>query len=293
MYRTRLKENKAVSAADFNAAQDRTLVNAALAWVQQAAASPSGSVPTGPSIELFRYTTCPFCGKAKAFLDYYRIPHELVEVEPMFKNQLAPCAYKKLPVLRLGGVGGAFLVDSDEIVDTLAEKVGIGAQLRDPDVVKWRRWARESLVRHVTLNVNRSLSEAWLGYEYIDGFDTIPLANKIFLKVVGAPVMYMVARLKTRPTLIKAGELQEGQDERAVLRAQMNSYIDDVGISERRPFHGGAKPDLADLDVYGVLQSVRGHEVYNDLLGSTKVAPWLDQMDKELGKEAYAPRSRP
>merc|ERR1719498_1912136 len=123
--------------------------------------------------------------------------------------------------------------------------------------------------------------EAWRGYEYIDAFDTIPLANKVFLKVVGAPVMYLVAKYKTRPTLIKAGELSEGEDVRSVFHRQVERYVTDSNLSEKKPFHGGTKPDLADLEVYGVLQSVRGHKVYDDLFLSTSVAPWLSRMDWE------------
>jgi len=37
---------------------------------------------------LYRYTTCPFCGKVKAFLDYYGIPYSIVEVEPMLKHEV-------------------------------------------------------------------------------------------------------------------------------------------------------------------------------------------------------------
>eukprot|EP00913_Durusdinium_trenchii_P008059 g7558.t1 len=111
--------------------------------------------------KLFRYTTCPYCGKAKAFLDYFRVPYEAVEVEPMFKSQLAPSDYKKLPQLRFGGEGGVWLVDSDQIVNSLAPLLGIEKQLRDPQVERWRNWARESLVRHVTLNINRIHWSTW------------------------------------------------------------------------------------------------------------------------------------
>ncbi|CAL1174301.1 unnamed protein product [Cladocopium goreaui] len=207
-------------------------------------------------IELFRYTTCPYCGKAKAFLDYFRVPYEAIEVEPMFKSQLVPSEYKKLPQLRFGGEGGVWLVDSDHIVNTLAPLLGLEKQLTDPEVERWRNWARESLVRHVTLNINRTLLSAWEGYRYIDSFDTIPLANKLFLKVVGAPVMYMVATKKTYPTLVKAGELKDSDDWRSVFHQQVNHFVDEALKTQQ--FHGGRRPDLADLDVYGVLQSIRG-----------------------------------
>jgi len=296
MYYQRLSQNKAVTGAEWNALQDKEQMKLAMSWVQQASAASrsaaTGSataVVAGPVLELYRYTTCPYCGKVKAFLDYYGIPHKTVEVEPMFKSQLGESKYKKLPQLRFGGEGGAYLVDSDLVVDTLAELVGSGAQLRDAKVQRWRAWCRDSLVRHVTLNINTSLVEAWRGYAYIDAFDTIPMVNKIFLKVVGAPVMFLVAKYKTRPTLVKAGELAEGDDVREVFHRQVNHYVSEAGISDKKPFHGGARPDLADLEVYGVLQSVRFHKVYDDLLHSTNVAPWLTRMDSELGKKAYAP----
>mmetsp|Transcript_6163 Transcript_6163/g.14064 ORF Transcript_6163/g.14064 Transcript_6163/m.14064 type:complete len:307 (-) Transcript_6163:88-1008(-) len=275
MYKQRLKDNKAVSAEDFNAAQDQAKVSMAL----RAAASREAA-----GLQLYRYTTCPYCGKVKAFLDYFRIPHEAVEVEPMFKSQLARSEYKKLPQLQFGADSGAWLVDSDCIVDTMAKSLGLEAQLRDPEVQKWRSWARDSLVRHVTLNINRSLSSAWQGYSYIDAFDTIPLVNKLFLKVVGAPVMYMVATKKTFPTLVKAGELKDNDDWRTVFHAQVDRFVDEVPLTSKRPFHGGQKPDLADLDVYGVLQSIRGHDVYRDMLENTKIRDWIHRMDAATGK---------
>merc|ERR1719487_2485447 len=115
MYKKRLSQNKAVTAVESNAAQDQEKLQAGLAWLRQSAESrkAGGSVATsGPGLELFRFTTCPYCGKVKAFLDYYGVPHELVEVDPMFKTQLGESEYKKLPQLRFGGQGGPTLVDS-------------------------------------------------------------------------------------------------------------------------------------------------------------------------------------
>mmetsp|Transcript_8137 Transcript_8137/g.13331 ORF Transcript_8137/g.13331 Transcript_8137/m.13331 type:complete len:324 (-) Transcript_8137:88-1059(-) len=290
LYRQRLEQNKAVTAVDYNAAQNQEQVRSGLNWVQQEASHRSAgnsAALSGPGLELFRYTTCPYCGKVKAVLDFYGIPHQAVEVEPMFKKQISESKYKKLPQIRFGGEGGAYIVDSEIINDTLAGLLGIECQLRDADVQKWRVWVRDSLTRHITLNINKSLVEAWRGYSYIDAFDTIPFLNKLFLKVVGAPVMYLVAEYKTRPTLQKAGELQKGDDVREVFHRQVDQYVRDVQISDKKPFHGGARPDLADLEVYGVLQSVRGHEVYDDLLRSTSIAPWMARMDRATGKSAY------
>lgn len=287
MYQDRLAKNRACTAEAFNAAQDQERMREALAWVRKTAVDPSGAA-AGLGLEMFRYTTCPYCGKLKAFLDYHRIPHETVEVEPMFKSQLVGGDYKKLPQLRFGGEGGVHFVDSDIVVDALAEQVGLASQVNDPNVQKWRSWARNSLVRHLTLNINESLVGAWQGYAYIDAFDTIPLLNKLFLKVVGAPVMYMVAQLKTRPALVEAGELGDGDDLRTVFHQQVERYVREVDLSDKKPFHGGSKPDLADLDVYGVLQSIRGHAIYEDLVQSTSIGSWVGRMDAVIGKAQAA-----
>lgn len=289
VYQRRLTENKSCTAETFNAEQNQEQL--ALAFKNLCAKDPAQRTQA----VLYRYTTCPFCGTVKAFLDYYKVDHSCVEVEPMFKGEIGAMKYKKVPQVRLnlpGVTNGPMLVDSDIIVETLAPLVGAGDQLKDEEVKKWRAWSRNQLVRFLVLNINISLVEAWKSYDYIDSFDTIPQANKWFLKVMGAPVMYLVAQKFTKPKLVKSGDLKEGEDIRARLMQEVNTFVKDGLVDPKKPsvkrmFHGGAKPDLADLDVYGVLQSIRGHRVYNDVLQSTDIQTWLDAMDKATGKEKY------
>ncbi|KAG5509485.1 hypothetical protein JKF63_06796 [Porcisia hertigi] len=282
MYQRRLSENRSVTAEAFNAMQDATKLNEAFKRLRDN--------EERPLIQLYRYTTCPWCGTVKAFLDYNKIHHECVEVEPMFKTQLAESLYKKVPQLRFNSQTGAstYLVDSQIIVDTLSSKIGMGHQLQDEEVKKWRVWARSSLVRFVTLEFNRTLSAAWSGYSYIDDCDTIPYANKLFLKVVGAPVMYLVAMKITKPRLIKDGLMKSEDDPKQRLHEEVNRFTAEALVDPKskkpRPFHGGKKPDLVDLDTYGVLQSVRGHRIYNEMVTETKIGAWLEAMDKLTGK---------
>lgn len=279
VYRRRLQENRSTTAVDYNAKQDQEALQAAFKTLKTKDCVP---------IQMYRYTTCPFCGKVKAFLDYHKIPHECVEVEPMFKGEIKGSEYKKVPQLRFltkDGKEGPYLVDSDIIVDTLAKQVGAEAQLSDPDVAKWRAWARNQLVRFLVVNINSSLTNAWQGYEYIDAFDTIPTWNKWFLKIMGAPVMYMVATNMTAPTLIKNGDMQPGDDARKRLLEEVNKFVDGGLQNGKREFHGGKKPDIADLDIYGVMQSVRGHRVYEDIKANTAIDPWLQRMDALTGKK--------
>ena len=283
VYYRRLKENRSTTADAYNAEQNQKELQ--VMW-------DTILTKDAPPAFLYRYTTCPFCGKVKAFLDYHKIPHECVEVEPMFKSEIANSPYKKVPQMTFHTTGhhGPSLVDSDIIVDDFAKRVGWGAQLTDPSIVEWRGWARETLVRFLVLNINTSLAEAWRGYGYIDAFDTIPYANKVFLKVMGAPVMWGVANYFTRPKLIKSGQLKDGDDVRTRLHEEVQKFVEGgLNATKGGKFHGGSKPDIADLDIYGVLQSVRGHRVYDDILASSALKPWLDEMDKATGKEPYTP----
>ncbi|KPI83338.1 putative glutathione-S-transferase/glutaredoxin [Leptomonas seymouri] len=282
MYQRRLRENRSVPAESFNGAQDAAKLRDAF----ERLCDPRDH----PLTKMFRYTTCPWCGTVKAFLDCYKIPHECIEVEPMFKGELKDSEYKKVPQLRFDTKEGPgpYLVDSQIIVDTLAEKMGLATQLKDGEIDKWRKWARGALVRFVTLEFNRTLPAAWAGYSYIDSCDTIPYANKLFLKVIGAPVMYIVALKVTKPRLVRDGLMKPDDDPKQLLHEEINRFISealvDVKTQKPKAFHGGNKPDLADIDTYGVLQSVRGHRVYAEMIAETKIGPWLRAMDALTGK---------
>lgn len=286
-YQRRLRENRSVTAEDFNSRQDANRLQWALDHLT--------NTKEFSDIKLFRYTTCPWCGTVQSFMDCNNIKHENVEVEPMLKSEIAKSEYKKVPQLRFdhNGQEGPYLVDSKIIVDTMAERLGYGDQLRDAEICKWRDWARGPLVRFVTLEFNCSLLAAWKGYSYIDKCDTIPYANKLFLKLVGAPVMYLVAMKVTKPRLIRDGLMKPDDSPQKRLREELDRFTTEALVNPKtgkpRKFHGGSKPDLVDMDTFGVLQSVRGHRVYNEIITETKLAPWLKEMDAVTGNAEYQP----
>eukprot|EP00758_Cryptobia_borreli_P010951 Tbor_TRINITY_DN5617_c1_g1::TRINITY_DN5617_c1_g1_i4::g.8864::m.8864/K05309/PTGES2; microsomal prostaglandin-E synthase 2 len=300
-YGMRMKENKVITAEEFNAKQFKQDLIPALENLHKK------MVP----IKLYRYTTCPFCGIAKAFLDYHKIPYECVEVEPMFKNELNGVEYKKVPSLQFitSGNWGPFIGDSELIVSTMAKYVSKKTcdELNDPDVEKWRQWARRELVRFLVVNINVTISDAWHVYDYIDRFDTIPYTKKLFLKAMGSPIMLLVAKFKTQPALIEAGLMKKGDDVHEKLFERVNLFTTEAlqipegtildikkrnaeGNTVKMPdvkFHGGNEPDLADLDVYGVLQSIRGHKLYMDIIENTDLEPWLSKMDELCGSDKF------
>ena len=55
-----------------------------------------------PNLKLYQYKSCPFCCKVRAFLEYYGIQYDTVEVNPLFKKELQFSTYKKVPVLLAG-----------------------------------------------------------------------------------------------------------------------------------------------------------------------------------------------
>ena len=50
-------------------------------------------------ITLFQYQTCPFCCKARAFLDYFGLSYEVVEVNSVMRTQVKWSKYKKVPIV--------------------------------------------------------------------------------------------------------------------------------------------------------------------------------------------------
>lgn len=54
---------------------------------------------TGLKLTLYQYQTCPFCCKVRAFLDYYGISYDIIEVDPVLRQSIKWSQYKKVPIL--------------------------------------------------------------------------------------------------------------------------------------------------------------------------------------------------
>ena len=54
---------------------------------------------TGLKLTLFQYQTCPFCCKARAFLDYFGLNYDVIEVNSVLRKQVKWSTYKKVPIL--------------------------------------------------------------------------------------------------------------------------------------------------------------------------------------------------
>lgn len=54
-------------------------------------------------------------------------------------------------------------------------------------------------------------------------------------------------------------------------------------------FHGGIRPNLADLAVYGVLSSIEGCVAFRDVMENTQLGPWYTEMKRLISLQAGGP----
>eukprot|EP00339_Tiarina_fusa_P019126 CAMPEP_0117082090 /NCGR_PEP_ID=MMETSP0472-20121206/57826_1 /TAXON_ID=693140 ORGANISM="Tiarina fusus, Strain LIS" /NCGR_SAMPLE_ID=MMETSP0472 /ASSEMBLY_ACC=CAM_ASM_000603 /LENGTH=195 /DNA_ID=CAMNT_0004810223 /DNA_START=145 /DNA_END=729 /DNA_ORIENTATION=- len=195
----------------------------------------------------------------------------MVCVNPITKKQVSSHGFGKVPQLQIGE-SGPIIVDSNEIVKLLKPILDKDAPEITAEEQKWVDWAGSTLVRYMVVNTNRTLTESREGYDYVSNIVNFTGTDKIILEIFGGPIMYLVSQYMVKPKLEKAG--YDVGDVREALYGELNVWVEE-GLSEK-PFHGGAKPDIADIDVYGVIQSQRFLPVFNDLRANadTRLSDW-------------------
>ncbi|CDP08899.1 unnamed protein product [Coffea canephora] len=224
-------------------------------------------------VVLYQYEACPFCNKVKAFLDYYDIPYKIVEVNPLSKKEIKWSAYKKVPILM---VDGEQMVDSSAIIDKLFQKthpnVPVKPSPEADEEKKWREWVDNHLVHMLSPNIYRNTSEALESFEYITSHGNFSFTERIAAKYAGAAAMYFVSKkLKKKYNI---------SDERAALYEAAETWVDALN---GRDFLGGAKPNLADLAVFGVLRPIRYLKSGKDMVEHTRIGDWYSRMETAVG----------
>ena len=75
----------------------------------------------GLKLTLYQYATCPFCCKARAFLNYMGLSYDIVEVNSVMRTQVKWSKYKKVPILVAETPSGEVLQlnDSSMIVSAI------------------------------------------------------------------------------------------------------------------------------------------------------------------------------
>nr|CAH7743156.1 unnamed protein product [Callosobruchus chinensis] len=277
---------------------------------------------SGLKLTLFQYQTCPFCCKVRAFLDYYGISYDIVEVDPVLRQSIKWSPYRKVPILVAQMEDGyqplndssmiisalaTYLADSDKNMSEVVKCFPVisyydesGSKKNEimnkyfvmttnqrgvtsiddskSEERKWRKWADSVLVHTLSPNVYRTKEEAFQAFNWFSEVGewekNFPSWERNLIIYVGASAMWMIGkRLKKRHQL--------KDDVRQSLYDECNVWTRALKV-KGTPFMGGDTPNLADLSVYGVLNSIEGCTAFKDLLDNTKIGEWYFDMKKAV-----------
>lgn len=247
------------------------------------------------SITLWQYEVCPYCCKVKAVLDYYKLPYQVIEVNPLTKAELKwHPEYKKVPVIKMVASSGEeeVVVDSTWIVSRLAAEVeaakaathrgkppaaskaqAAAAATALEKETRWRKWADERFVKVLTANIYRSFDESLNTFQYITEQTNWSWGTRELARLSGTLIMWQVG--KRLPAKYKIeGDLREA------MYTSCNEFVEAMSGT---PFMGGSSPDLADLAVYGVLKAIEDTPTFKDAMSNSKIAPWFGRMAEAIG----------
>lgn len=277
----------------------------------------SDSDKTGLDLKLYQYQSCPYCCKLRAFLDYYGFSYDVIEVHPVTKSQIKFSKdYKKVPILHSSCCDKALVESSvvisilqtyllrknatlSDVIDLYPAHTTADPKSKKPKVTypnefvimpereiesheelqnlrderEIREWVDNKFIHLISPNVYRTWSEALETFQHFDkvgewerNFSTVGRYMAIY---VGAAAMWQISKiLKKRHNI---------DDERKALSDAIEHFLATKGTD--RKFAGGKTPNLADLALYGALNSFNGCAAFNELRSNKPFCEWFDAVD--------------
>jgi len=259
------------------------LVDRAFAPQLKPLSTAAAATGVGP-IRIYQYAICPFCNKIKSLLDLYEVPYETVDVNPLTKKEIKFSPdYRKVPISVLSTPeGGEEQVnDSPIIAATLLDRLEASgaiptaeaAHFRSPAALEWAAWSDKELAVLLFPNITRSFSESYQAFGYVQDVPHFSLLDKASNQLIGAFAMWMAqGKIKKKYKI---------DDERAAVYAALARWVDE-GVGGQ-PFAGGAKPNLADVCVFGCLVAVDRTAAFAEIMAETRVRPWYERMNAAIG----------
>uniref|UniRef100_A0A8D0BYC1 Prostaglandin E synthase 2 n=1 Tax=Salvator merianae TaxID=96440 RepID=A0A8D0BYC1_SALMN len=277
---------------------------------------------SGLQLTLYQYKTCPFCSKVRAFLDYHGLPYEIVEVNPVMRQEIKFSAYRKVPILVVNTDNTLQLNDSSVIISAIKSYLVSRKSLeeivsyypamkakndRGKEVIEYGNKYWLMLDEQETLRIYpvkdarveemkwRQWADDWLVHlispnvyrtvgEALASFDYIVREGK-FGTVEGFFAKYAGAAAMFFISKRLKARHHLHDDVREDLYKAANDWVQAVG--KHRMFMGGTQPNLADLAVYGVLRVMEGLEAFDDMMFHTNIQPWYLRMEAAI-KEGKA-----
>lgn len=239
-------------------------------------AAAAGSIG---SIQLFQYEICPFCCKVKTLLDLHRVPYETTEVNPLTKGEIKPWSggYRKVPIALLAGDQ---VNDSSAIVSAILDRMDAGgllppaelAEFRSASAVEWAAWSDEKLAVLLFPNITRTFGESYQAFSYVQEVPHFSRLDKLSNQLVGSFFMWLAqGKIKKKYGI---------DDERAAVVGAIAHWVD-AGVGTRS-YAGGAKPNLADVAVFGCLKAIDRTDAFGEIMRETAVAPWYGRMEERV-----------
>ncbi|CAD6194281.1 unnamed protein product [Caenorhabditis auriculariae] len=262
-------------------------------------------------MRLYQYETCPFCCKVRAFLDYYGFSYDVVEVNPVTRSQIKfSTQYKKVPILMCKDhamTESSLIVSQlasylhrpersfDEICDmypavessddkgkkiithpnkyfVMMEKMGSSTEMaQTKEEREWREWVDTWFIHLISPNVYRTWDESLETFKWFeqigDWHRTFPAWERVLAVYIGALAMFALSkRLKKRHGI---------DDERQAMNDACEKWVEALGS---RPFMGGTQPNLADLALFGAMNSFHGCRTFEEIVSGGRIAEWWKRM---------------
>ncbi|XP_063001033.1 prostaglandin E synthase 2 [Elgaria multicarinata webbii] len=268
-------------------------------------------------LTLYQYKTCPFCSKVRAFLDYHGLPYEIVEVNPVMRQEIKFSMYRKVPILVAKASSTLQLNDSSVIISAIKSYLISRKSLeeilayypamkvtneRGKEVMEFgnKYWLmldeKETLCVYPVEDTRveemkwRKWADDWLVHlispnvyrtpgEALASFEYIVHEGKFGL-VEGFFAKYVGATAMFFISKRLKSRHHLHDDVREDLYKAADDWVKAVG--KHRTFMGGSRPNLADLAVYGVLRVMEGLEAFDDMVAHTTIQPWYRHMQTAI-----------
>ncbi|KAI2661558.1 Prostaglandin E synthase 2 [Labeo rohita] len=276
--------------------------------------SKAPELGTDLKLTLYQYKTCPFCSKVRAFLDYHGLPYEIVEVNPVMRQEIKWSTYRKVPILMVNGtvqlndssviisVLKTYLVSKEKTVSEIltyypemkakndsgkdviefGNKYWVMVRDADADRLYPGKDTRKEEIKW------RKWTDEWLVHlispnvyrtptEALASFDYIVREGK-FGTFEGFFAKYFGAAAMWIISKRLKNRHHMQDDVRQDLYKAVNDWV--AAIGKNKKFMGGDQPNLADLAVFGVLRVMEGLQAFDDMIEHTKVKKWYQRMQK-------------
>jgi len=273
---------------------------------------------TGLKITLYQYQTCPFCCKARAFLDYYGFSYDVIEVNSVRRKETKWSKYKKVPILvveagdKIIQVNDSSVIVSalfsflagqkeeglDTIMDcypTMRYKNADGKEVSEIQNSYFLMYNEAKMDRSKENIVEERRWRKWVDDVLVHTLSpnvyrthTEALETFKWFSVVGDWDRLfswweknLVIHVGAIAMLFIGKRLKTKYNLKDDVR---QSFYDECNIwcralkKKGTPFMGGDQPNLSDLAAFGVLNAVEGCEAFQDARNNTPIGQWFDIM---------------